>query len=89
MLDTPAAVEFINAGDFTRPEQVSAVLAWLEGHRARFIVMYRQDSSGSTTLNNSGPFRRYVQENYHLTQLLPLDEHDAPEEFWERSVQRP
>jgi hypothetical protein len=89
MLETPTAVEFINDDGFTRPEQVSAVLAWLEDRRARFIVMYRQDRSGATALSNSAPFRRYVQENYHLTQVLPLDEHGAPKEFWERSDQRP
>jgi hypothetical protein len=88
-LDTPAVVEFINEDGFTRPEQVSAVLAWLDDHRAHFIVMHPKDSGGATALSNSAPFRRYVQENYHLAQVVPLDEQSAPEEFWERSVQRP
>ncbi|WP_433971299.1 hypothetical protein [Tunturiibacter lichenicola] len=89
-LDTPEVVEFINEDGFTRPEQVTAVLAWLEDHRARFIVMFPQDSRGAaTTLSNSAPFRRYVQENYHLTQVFPLEEQGAPEELWERRAQRP
>jgi hypothetical protein len=87
-LDTPTAVEFINEDGFTRPEQVRAVLAWLEDHRAHFVVMHRQDN-GAATLSNSAPFRGYVQENYHLAQVIPLDGHGAPEEFWERGAQRP
>jgi hypothetical protein len=88
-LDTPASVEFINEDGFTRPEQVSAVLAWLDDHRARFIVMHPKDGSERTTLSNSAPFRRYVQENYRLAQVFPLGEHGVPEELWERNARRP
>ncbi|WP_260734978.1 hypothetical protein [Tunturiibacter lichenicola] len=88
-LDTPAIVEFINEDGFTRPEQVTAVLSWLEDRHARFIVMVPQDSGGGTSLSNSAPFRRYVQENYHLAQVFPLEEQGAPEELWERRAQKP
>ena len=65
------------------------VLAWLEDHRARFIVMHAKDGSERTALSSSAPFRRYVQENYRLAQAFPLAEDEAPEEIWELNARRP
>ena len=88
-LDTPVEVEFINEDGFTRPEQVRDVLAWLEEHRARFIVMHAKDGRDRTALSSSAPFRRYVQENYRLIQVFPLAEDETPEEIWELNARRP
>jgi hypothetical protein len=88
-LDTPVEVEFINEDGFTRPEQVRDVLAWLEDHRARFIVMHAQDGVERTALSSSAPFRTYVQENYCLTQVFPPAEAETPEEIWELNARRP
>ena len=82
-LDTPAIAEFINDEDFTRPEQVSAIVDWIKSRQPRLIVMYPRGVHYSDTHSNSAPFRRYVEQNYHLVRVFPLRENNWSEEMWE------
>jgi len=82
-LETPTLVELINDEDFTRPEQVTAVINWLQQQPAKFIVMYPESDSYSETRSNSARFRRYVAANYQRVQVFPLFESTWYEEVWE------
>lgn len=80
-LDNPTASEFVNFDDFSRPEQVAAVIQALQRHPPRFIVMYPEATDWSK--DHSAPFRRYVHENYHLAQTFSLNQNGRYEELWE------
>jgi len=82
-LDNPTASEFINDGDFSRPEQVAAVLQAFQRNPPHFIVLYPESADSSDVHNHSGPFRRYVHENYHLAQIFYLGQNSRYEELWE------
>jgi hypothetical protein len=81
-LDNPTASEFVNFDDFSRPEQVAAVIQSLQRHPPRFIVMYPDATDSSK--DHSAPFRWYVHENYHLAQTFSLNQSGRYEELWER-----
>ncbi|MGD0442688.1 MAG: hypothetical protein ABSA39_02015 [Edaphobacter sp.] len=81
-LSTPVAAEFIDDSDFTRPDQVDAILNWLKQNPARFIVM-RPKISSSLDDNHSELFRQFVKENYHVVQMFPLPEGTVADEMWE------
>jgi hypothetical protein len=80
-LDNPTASEFVNFDDFSRPEQVAAVIQALQRHPPRFIVMYPEATDSSK--DHSAPFRRYVDKNYHLAQTFSLNQNGRYEELWE------
>lgn len=81
-LDTPAAAEFINDEDFTRPEQVRTIVEWMKSRQPRFLVMYPKGPRYSDH-SNSAPFRRYFEQNYHLVRVFPLIQNTWHEEMWE------
>lgn len=81
-LDTPTQVELINDEDFTRPEQVAAVMDWFKQRPAKFIVMYPKGARYSSA-SNSEPFRRYVESNDRIAHTFPLSENNWTEEVWE------
>jgi hypothetical protein len=82
-LDNPTASEFVNFDDFSRPEQVAAVIQSLQRHPPRFIVMYPEATNPSNVHDHSAPFRRYIHENYHLAQTFSLNQNGRYEELWE------
>jgi hypothetical protein len=87
-LVNPTASEFITDTDFTRPEQVAAVLQSLQRRPPRFIVLTPESTSFTDIHNHSAPFRKYVHDNYHLIQIFPLGNNSRYEELWERSPSR-
>jgi hypothetical protein len=82
-LDNPTATEFINDDGVTRPEQVAAALQAFQRHPPHFIVLNPESPDSLKHENNSGPFRRYVHENYHLAQSFTDNRNSAHEELWE------
>jgi len=84
-LDNPTASEFVTGTDFTRPEQVAAVLESLQRRPPRFIVLERENTNPSDVHDHSAPFRQYVHDNYRLIQVFPLSHNSRYEELWERS----
>jgi len=84
-LVNPTASEFITDTDFTRPEQVAAVLESLQRRPPRFIVLEPESTNASDVHDHSAPFRRYVHDNYRLIQVFPLNHNSRYEELWERS----
>jgi hypothetical protein len=82
-LDNPTASEFVNYDDFTRPEQVVAVIQSLQRYPPHFIVLFPENPHLSDVHNHSAPFRRYVHDNYHLARTFPLNPYSRYEELWE------
>ena len=82
-LDNPTASEFVNYDEFTRPEQVTAVLQSLRQRPPSFVMMFPQTPDFSSAHDHSGPFRKYVHDNYHLDQTFYLNRHSRYEELWE------
>ena len=81
-LENPAAVEFINNDEFTRPEQVAAVIAALQQHRPRFIAL-DPETAPLLPHDHSAPFRNYIHQHYSLAQTFALDHNTRPEEIWQ------
>ncbi|WP_263365129.1 hypothetical protein [Edaphobacter bradus] len=83
-LANPTPSEFVSYNDFTRPEQVSAVVQSLQRHPPHFVVLLSESTKSSDARDHAAPFRQYIQDNYHLTQVFPL--HGATqyeEQVWE------
>lgn len=81
-LDNPTASEFVNYDDFTRPEQVTAVIEALRQRSPRFIL-YPENVHFTPAQDHSAPFRKYLEENYHLAQVFYFDHNSRYDELWE------
>ncbi len=83
-LDNPTASEFVNYDDFTRPEQVAAVIQSLQRHPPHFIALLPESATFSDVHDHAVPFRQYIYDNYHLTQIFYLNGSSRYEEqLWE------
>lgn len=82
-LENPAASEFVNYDEFTRPDQVTAVIRSLQQRSPRFVVMFPQTADFSAVHDHSEPFRKYIHDNYHLEQTFYLNRNSRYEELWE------
>jgi hypothetical protein len=84
-LNNPTPSEFVNYDDFTRPEQVSAVIQSLKRYPPYFIVLLPEATSYSNVHDHAAPFRQYVHDNYHLAQIFHSSENSEYEhQLWER-----
>jgi hypothetical protein len=89
-LTNPAPVEFVNYDDFTRPEQVSAVIESLQRNPPRFVVLVSENTAPSHAHDHTAPFRQYVHDNYRLAQTFPLHgETQYEEQLWELASTAP
>jgi hypothetical protein len=69
-LRNPAAIEGYDATDYTRPEQVEALVSALEEHRTPMIVLRQSGqilTPSGLLSDHLEPFRRYVLANYGVT----------------------
>lgn len=82
-LDNSTATEFVNNDGVTRPEQVAAVLQVFQRYPPHFIVLIPETPDPLKHEDNSGPFRKYVHDNYHLAQTFSFDHNFRHEELWE------
>jgi hypothetical protein len=82
-LENPTSTEFINDDGLTRPELVAAAIQAFQRHPPHFIMLFPESTDSSKSENNSGPFRRYVHENYHVVQIFTLNPGPLREELWE------
>jgi hypothetical protein len=83
-LDNPTQAEFVTYAEFTRPEQLTAILHSLQQHPPRFIFM-NSTSSAPNPHDHTAPFRQYLHDNYHLARVFPLEHGEVSEECWERN----
>ncbi len=70
-LDNPAPLDCVTPYEFTRPEQVDAVVRALADRRTPLIFLYPELYTPREAGDNLAPFRRYVYQNYHLAKVYP------------------
>lgn len=66
-----------------RIAQVTAVIQSLRQRPPRFVMIFPQTSDFFAVHDHSGPFRKYVHDNYHLDQTFYLNRNSRYEELWE------
>ncbi len=81
-LSSPTAVEFVNNDDFTRPEQVTAVIRALQQNTPRFVAL-DPETGPPNPRDHSAPFRDYILHHYSLADTFAIDHNSRPEELWE------
>lgn len=82
-LENPTASEFVNYDEYTRPEQVTALVQSLQNHPPHFVVLSPPSPYFVSAQDHSGPFRQYIHENYHLVRTFYFDYPSRYEEIWE------
>ena len=71
-LRNPAPVAFITPYEYTRPEEVQAVLAGLEQHQVKTVLWASAlDLSTSPQGDHLSPLRLYIREHYHISRTFP------------------
>jgi len=78
-LESAGPLDYVTTGEFTRPEQVAAVVRALEQRRTRFVYLFPDLYATPRTGDNLGPFRDYLSNNYHLAKAAPSGQ------MWERN----
>jgi|SRR5215471_1030666 len=79
----PASIEGVDSTEYTRPEQVVALVQALEKHRIPLMILGSTDIAFISTdhsLGHLGPFRDYLLQNYHLTKTF-----QSGDQVWERT----
>jgi hypothetical protein len=81
-LKNPAPIEGIHPSEYTRPEQVSALVIALQNHAVPLVIireslnlLYMQQSPS----DHLQPFRAYLRQNYRLTKTFP-----SGDDVWEK-----
>lgn len=71
-LRNPAPVAFVTPYEYTRPEEVQAVLAGLEQHHVKTLLWVPAlDLPTNPQGDHLPPLRRYIREHYHVSSTLP------------------
>jgi len=65
-LNSPGPIDYVLPSQFTRPEQVDALLKSMTAHQTRYIYLYPELYSSAHAADNLGPLRDYMAKNYHL-----------------------
>jgi hypothetical protein len=78
-LESPGPIDYVLPSEFTRPEQVDALLKSMTAHQTRFIFLYPEIYGPIQAGDNLGPLREYVAKNYHLAK------EDRTGQMWERN----
>jgi hypothetical protein len=76
-LNSPGPIDYVIPSEFTRPEQVDALLKSMTAHQTRFIYLYPDLYGPIQAGDNLGPLREYVANNYHLANA------DSAGQTWE------
>lgn len=83
-LDTPPVAELINEEEFSRPEQVTAIVEWMEKKKEQYVVIFPDLPKDPGSHSNAGPFHEYVRLNYRLREEFPMGKGNWREQIWER-----
>jgi hypothetical protein len=78
-LNSPGPIDYVLPSQFTRPEQVDALLKSMTAHQTRFIYLYPELYGPIHAGDNLGPLREYIAKNYHLANA------DSAGQTWERN----
>ncbi len=86
-LRNPTRMPFLTPTEFTRPEQVRAVVEALEEHQVRYVLCpvdfdYEVIAfSLSPSVNHLAPFLEYLRTHYHVVKTF-----EDSDQVWERNV---
>jgi hypothetical protein len=69
-LESPGPLDFVTTTEFTRPQQVDALILSMTNHQTRYVYLYPTLTAPILTKNNLEPFLRYLGENYHLVAIF-------------------
>jgi hypothetical protein len=69
-LESPGPLDFVTTTEFTRPQQIDALLLSMTDHRTRYIYLYPSLTAPIRTKNNLEPFLKYLGKNYHLAEVF-------------------
>jgi hypothetical protein len=83
-LDNPTASEFVTYDEFSRPDQIAAIVRALRNHPPNFIVLLPKTMISSEVHDHASGFRQFVYDNYSLAQILYADHSLYEQEIWER-----
>jgi hypothetical protein len=80
-LRNPTGVPYVTATDYTRPEQVRAVIETLEKYRVRFVLwsLHLDVPTGSLVSYHLAPLRTYLRHHYRV-----LESFEDFDQVWER-----
>ena len=81
-LQNPAAIESLDTSEYTRPEDIAAVLRALEQHDVPIIILPSErlyPLTVNSPSNHAMPFVAYLQANYRLTKIFATGD-----ELWEK-----
>jgi hypothetical protein len=78
-LNSPGPIDYVLPSEFTRPEQVDALLKSMTAHQTRFLYLYPEMYGQTRVGDNLGPLREFVAKNYHLAKS------DSTGQMWERN----
>jgi hypothetical protein len=81
-LRNPAPIEGLHPSEYTRPEQVAALVQGLEKHHVPLLILRQSDELLTPTRSPSDhlePFRTYVLQNYRLARTFP-----TKDDVWQR-----
>jgi len=70
-LESPGPLDFVTTTEFTRPQQIEALLLSMTNHRTRYIYLYPSLTAPIPTKNNLEPFLKYLGKNYHVVEIFP------------------
>lgn len=82
-LRNPAAIEGFHASEYTRPQQISALVEALESHPVPLLILRRSRDflfAKDSPSDHLEPIRVYVTRNYQLTKTFPTGD-----EVWRRN----
>ena len=69
-LQSPGPLDFVTTTEFTRPQQIDALILSMTNHRTRYIYLYPSLTVPIRTKNNLEPFLNYLGQNYHLVEIF-------------------
>jgi hypothetical protein len=69
----------VTPSEFTRPQQVDALLLSMTAHRTRYVFLYPALTAPALAKDNLGSFREYIATNYHLAKTL------SSGQIWQRN----
>ena len=81
-MQNPAAIEGFHTSEYTRPQQISALVEALESHYVPLLILRRSRDflfTKDSPSNHLEPIRVYVARNYQLTKTFPTGD-----EVWQR-----
>src|SRR6202008_3953700 len=75
-LDNPTGAEFVTYDEFTRPDQVVAIVQTLQRHPPHFVMLLPEKNIRLKNRDHASLFRKFVHKDYRLSQVFSLSQGD-------------